>query len=39
MDVYENVVFGLKIKKILKDVIDVKVKEVLKFVVLEGFER
>ena len=30
MDVYENVAFGLKIKKTPKDVIDAKVKEVLK---------
>lgn len=39
MDVYENVAFGLKIKKTPKDVIDAKVKEVLKLVALEGFER
>ena len=38
MNVYENVAFGLKIKKVPKDEIDKKVKEVLKLVALEGFE-
>lgn len=38
MDVYDNVAFGLKIKKESKDVIDQKVKKMLKLVGLEGFE-
>lgn len=39
MNVYENVAFGLKIKQTPKDIIDQKVKEVLKLVALEGFEK
>lgn len=39
MNVYENVAFGLKIKKTSKDMIDTKVKEMLKLVSLEGFEK
>ena len=39
MNVYENIAFGLKIKKIDKATIDVKVKEMLKLVALEGFEK
>ncbi|MDR0880626.1 MAG: ABC transporter ATP-binding protein [Clostridioides sp.] len=39
MDVYENIAFGLKIKKTSKDVIDIKVKEMLKLVALSGFEK
>ncbi len=39
MNVYENIAFGLKIKKTSKDKIDIKVKEVLKLVALEGFEK
>jgi len=38
MNVYENIAFGLKLKKIPKDVIDQKVKEMLKLVALEGYE-
>lgn len=38
LDVYQNIAFGLKIKKIPKDEIDKAVKEVLKLVKLEGFE-
>ncbi|MGL5315437.1 MAG: spermidine/putrescine ABC transporter ATP-binding protein [Peptostreptococcaceae bacterium] len=38
MNVYENVAFGLKIKKMPKEQIDVKVKEMLKLVALEGYE-
>lgn len=38
MNVYENVSFGLKIKKLSKDEIDSKVKSILKLVSLEGFE-
>ncbi len=39
MDVFENISFGLKIKKLPKDEIDKKVKEMLRLVNLEGFER
>ena len=39
MNVYENIAFGLKIKKIPKKEIDKKVKEMLKMVSLEGFEK
>lgn len=38
MNIYENIAFGLKIKKMPKDEIDKKVKEMLKLVALEGFE-
>ncbi|WP_300347336.1 spermidine/putrescine ABC transporter ATP-binding protein [Clostridium sp.] len=38
MNVYENIAFGLKLKKLSKKVIDEKVKEMLKLVALEGFE-
>lgn len=38
MNVYENIAFGLKIKKMPKEEIDKKVKEMLKLVALEGFE-
>ena len=38
MNVYENIAFGLKIKKMPKDKIDEKVKEMLKLVALEGKE-
>ena len=38
MNVYENIAFGLKLKKIPKDIIDQKVKEMLKLVALEGYE-
>ena len=39
MNVYENIAFGLKIKKMDKKTIDTKVKEMLKLVALEGFEK
>lgn len=39
MNVYENIAFGLKIKKTPKNEIDLKVKEMLKLVSLEGFEK
>ncbi len=39
MNIYENVAFGLKIKKMNKDEIDQKVKKALKMVNLEGFEK
>jgi len=39
MDVYENIAFGLKIKKVEKSVIDQKVKDMLKLVALSGFEK
>ncbi|KIL52040.1 ABC transporter ATP-binding protein [Jeotgalibacillus soli] len=38
LNVFENVAFGLKIKKMKKAVIGEKVKEALKFVNLEGYE-
>lgn len=38
MNVFENVAFGLKIKKLKKDVIEQKVKEMLKLVSLSGYE-
>ncbi|MEF9990667.1 MAG: ABC transporter ATP-binding protein [Romboutsia sp.] len=38
MNIYENIAFGLKIKKMPKNEIDKKVKEMLKLVALEGFE-
>lgn len=38
MNIYENIAFGLKIKKMQKEEIDRKVKEMLKLVALEGFE-
>ncbi|MEW8972911.1 MAG: spermidine/putrescine ABC transporter ATP-binding protein [Tissierellaceae bacterium] len=38
MDVFENISFGLKIKKLPKNEIDTKVKEMLRLVNLEGFE-
>ena len=36
MNIYENIAFGLKIKKLPKEEIDRKVKEMLKLVALEG---
>ena len=39
MNVYENIAFGLKIKKVSKYEIDKKVSEMLKLVALEGFEK
>ncbi|WP_250674496.1 spermidine/putrescine ABC transporter ATP-binding protein [Paraclostridium ghonii] len=39
MNIYENIAFGLKIKKLPKDEIDKKVKEMLKLVALDGFEK
>ena len=39
MNVYENIAFGLKIKKTPKEEIDSKVKEMLKLVSLTGFEK
>ncbi|MBX7405747.1 ABC transporter ATP-binding protein [Clostridium chauvoei] len=39
MNIYENIAFGLTIKKINKNEIDKKVKEMLKLVSLEGFEK
>lgn len=38
LNVYENVAFGLRIKKMKAAVIEQKVKEALKFVNLEGYE-
>ena len=39
MNVYEKIAFGLKIKKLSKDEIDKKVKEMLRMVSLSGFEK
>ena len=39
LNVYENVAFGLNLKKLPKHVIDEKVKKVLEVVDLEGFEK
>ncbi len=39
MNVYDNIAFGLRQKKIQKDIIDRKVGRVLELVDLEGFER
>ena len=38
LSVYENIAFGLKIKKLSKDVIDQKVMKMLKLIGLEGYE-
>ena len=39
MNVFDNVAFGLKLKKEAKSKIETKVKEMLKLVSLEGFEK
>ena len=39
MNVYENIAFGLKLKKLPKDEIDTKVKNMLRMVSLSGFEK
>ncbi|CAM3092523.1 ABC transporter ATP-binding protein [Filibacter tadaridae] len=39
LNVYENIAFGLRIKKVKKDEIDRRVREALKFVNLDGYER
>ena len=38
LDVYDNVAFGLKLKKIPKDEIDRRVHEMLEIVSLKGYE-
>ena len=38
LSVYENIAFGLKIKKMAKDIIDQKVMKMLKLIGLEGYE-
>ena len=38
LSVYENIAFGLKIKKVSKDVIDQKVLKMLRLIGLEGYE-
>ena len=38
LSVYENIAFGLKIKKMSKDIIDQKVMKMLRLIGLEGFE-
>jgi spermidine/putrescine transport system ATP-binding protein len=39
LDVYENVAFGLRRKKVAKDGIDGRVRDAMRLVDLEGFER
>lgn len=39
MNVYENIAFGLQIKKMSKDVIEQKVMKMLKLIGLEGYEQ
>ena len=39
LNVYDNIAFGLKVKKVPKDEIKIRVKEMLKLVNLEGFEK
>lgn len=39
LNVYDNIAFGLKIKKMSKDVIGQKVMKMLKLIGLEGFEK
>lgn len=39
MDVYENIAFGLRIKKVPKEEMDRRIKRMLKLVDLEGFEK
>ena len=38
LNVYDNIAFGLKLKKISKDIIEQKVKRMLSLVGLEGFD-
>lgn len=38
MNVYDNIAFGLKLKKVSKDIIDQKVMRMLKLIGLEGYE-
>lgn len=39
LNVYENIAFGLRIKKVSQDVIDQKVMKMLKLIGLEGYEK
>lgn len=39
LNIYDNIAFGLKLKKLSKDEIDKKVKHALEIVDLEGFEK
>lgn len=39
MNIYENIAFGLKIKKMPQNLIDEKVKKMLRLVNLEGYEK
>lgn len=39
LNVYDNIAFGLRVKKVAKDEIDTRVHEMLKLVNLEGFEK
>ncbi|GAA0738073.1 ABC transporter ATP-binding protein [Clostridium oceanicum] len=38
MSVYDNIAFGLKIKKVNKDILDKKVKDMIEILKLKGFE-
>lgn len=38
MNIYENIAFGLKMKKVKKNQIDIKVKELLDLIKLNGYE-
>ena len=38
LSVYENIAFGLKLKKMSKDIIEQKVMKLLKLIGLEGYE-
>lgn len=39
LNVYENIAFGLRLKKMSKDIIDQKVMKMLKLIGLEGYEK
>lgn len=39
MSIYENIAFGLRVRKLNKDVIDTRVRELLQLIQLEGLEK
>ncbi len=39
LNVYENIAFGLRLKKVSRDIIDQKVMKMLKLIGLEGYEK
>jgi spermidine/putrescine transport system ATP-binding protein len=39
MNIYDNIAFGLTMKKVAKDQIDIRVNELLKMIKLEGYEK